>query len=308
MSRRSKIIVAVLLTVVLAVALFMVSRGSQPSGDRSGVTEDAVAGRGSGWLELPASDPCADGEYLVTHFAQMGGRLQRNYTLLYDADRYAALWVAYPLCGDHMSKGRAEDWGYDPQIPQEFQTSVRSGYGASVPTANYPKNFYARGHQLPNADRSGVPEMMAQTYYSTNMTPQIQNGFNGAIWARLEEAVRAAVPEGDTLYVVTGAAFMRAGAEEAVKTVVNKNDSKVLPVPAYYWKAILKVKRDAGAVSDAVAVGFWLPHEDLKGHSFTEYSVSVDQIEQWTGLDLFPNLPNHLEDHAESGSAWHEFL
>ena len=77
--------------------------------------------------------------------------------------------------------------------------------------------------------------MQAQTYYSTNMTPQIQNGFNGGIWAKLEEAVRNEIPEGDTLYVITGAVFEKFAQDENVKTIVNKNDSKPLPVPNYYW-------------------------------------------------------------------------
>jgi endonuclease G len=321
MSRRTKVIIAILLLVGLAVLLCFIFRSPEEAPKKASkaqpvveevpiagcAVEDAVSEALCDWLELPAAVAEAEGEYVVTHRAEMGGTLQRNYTIHYDPDMYAALWVAYPLCSDHMATGREEDWGYDPQIPEGEQTSVRSGYGASVPTVNYPKNFYARGHQLPNADRSGVPEMMAQTYYSTNMTPQIQNGFNGAIWAKLEEAVRSAVPEGDTLYVVTGAAFSRVGADDVVKTVVNKNDKKELPVPNYYWKALLKVKREAGVLVEAQTVGFWLPHDDLKGHSYADYAVSVDQIEEWTGLNLFPNLPDNLETQAESLSAWPSF-
>jgi endonuclease G len=184
---------------------------------------------------------------------------------------------------------------------------VNKGYGATEPTANYPNNFYARGHQIPNADRSGVPDMMAQTYYSTNMTPQIQNGFNGSIWAKLEEAVRMEIPQGDTLYVVTGAVFEKYGTDEKVKTIVNKNDSKTLPVPNYYWKALMKVKRAEGKVTDASTIGFWLPHGDLKGHSYADYAVSVDQIEEWTGFNLFPSIPDVLEPSAESQISWISF-
>lgn len=259
------------------------------------------------WMELPAPIAMDETLYMVTHTAQMQGSLQRNYTILYDEDLYAALWVAYPLCASHTSSGREESWGYDPHVPSGSQTNVNKGYGVSSPTTNYPKNFYARGHQIPNADRSGVPDMMAQTYYSTNMTPQIQNGFNGGIWAKLEEAVRMEIPQGDTLYVVTGAVFEKHGADENVKEIVNKNDSKTLPVPNYYWKALLKVKRTQGEVIDASAIGFWLPHDDLKGRSYTDYSVSVDQIETWTGFNLFPSIPDALEPAAESQASWDGF-
>ena len=307
MNKTLRIIFGVLLALSLVLALchvlhscgVMTKSPVQPK-QTDGLTVAEPVLEDPAWMELPAPSLMDKSLHVVTHTAQMQGRLQRNYTILYDEDLYAALWVAYPLCADHTSSGREETWGYDPHVPKLSQTNVNKGYGATEPTANYPNNFYARGHQIPNADRSGVPDMMAQTYYSTNMTPQIQNGFNGSIWAKLEEAVRMEIPQGDTLYVVTGAVFEKYGTDEKVKTIVNKNDSKTLPVPNYYWKALMKVKRAGGKVTDASTIGFWLPHADLKGHSYADYAVSVDQIEEWTGFNLFPSIPDVLEPSAES--------
>ena len=278
-----------------------------PTQDEESQNNTAQELSGPQWLELPGAE-VFDAEYRVTHYAEMEGRKQRNYTILYDEDTYVSYWVAYPLCHSHLTSGREEVWAYDAVVPKASQTSVKAGYGASCPTTNYPKNFYARGHQIPNADRNAVPEMMAQTYYSTNMTPQIQNGFNGGIWAKLEAAVRDAVPQGDTLYVVTGASFRKVNENLAAKKIVNKNDGKSLPVPNYYWKVLLKVERSNGELSSASTLGFWLPHDDLKGHSYVEYAVSVDQIEQWTGFDFFVNLPDNLEVAAETNSKLSAFM
>lgn len=308
MNKTVKILLTIAVIVSIAVLLYYLfgRKKSAPTADANQQQVESSEGV-SRWLELPAYCEGEKGRFVVTHTAEMGGRIQRNYTLLYDEESLAALWVAYPLCADHVSTGREETWGYDPHIPRSAQTSVSSGYGASEPTENYPKNFYARGHQIPNADRSAVPQMQAQTYFSSNMTPQIQNGFNGGIWAKLESAVRDRIPARDTLYVVTGAVFSRSGAHEPVKTIVNKNDSKSLPVPNYYWKALLKVTRSGGQIIDAKAIGFWLPHGDLKGRSYSEYAVSVDQIEQWASVDLFPNLPDALEASAEAQASWSSF-
>lgn len=314
MNKTLRIIFGVLLALLLVLALchvlhscgVMIKSPVQPQ-QTDGLTVAEPVLEDPAWMELPAPSLMDKSLHVVTHTAQMQGRLQRNYTILYDEDLYAALWVAYPLCADHTSSGREETWGYDPHVPKLSQTNVNKGYGATEPTANYPNNFYARGHQIPNADRSGVPDMMAQTYYSTNMTPQIQNGFNGSIWAKLEEAVRMEIPQGDTLYVVTGAVFEKYGTDEKVKTIVNKNDSKTLPVPNYYWKALMKVKRAEGKVTDASTIGFWLPHGDLKGHSYADYAASVDQIEEWTGFNLFPSIPDVLEPSAESQISWISF-
>ena len=314
MNKTLRIIFGVLLALSLVLALchvlhscgVMTKSPVQPQ-QTDGLTVAEPVLEDPAWMELPAPSLMDKSLHVVTHTAQMQGRLQRNYTILYDDDLYAALWVAYPLCASHTASGRDEAWGYDPHVPKLSQTNVNKGYGATEPTANYPNNFYARGHQIPNADRSGVPDMMAQTYYSTNMTPQIQNGFNGSIWAKLEEAVRMEIPQGDTLYVVTGAVFEKYGTDEKVKTIVNKNDSKTLPVPNYYWKALMKVKRAEGKVTDASTIGFWLPHGDLKGHSYADYAVSVDQIEEWTGFNLFPSIPDVLEPSAESQISWISF-
>ncbi len=275
-----------------------------------------------GWLELPAYAPSdmsgtstssLTDLYLVKHFASMNSRRQRNYSCLYDPEMYASYWVAYPLCTDHMGSGRTESWGYDPEVPESKQTEVfpsSYGYGANHPTENFPDNFYARGHQIPNADRNGVDEMMAQTYYMTNITPQIQDGFNANIWLDLEIAVRDVARACDTVYVVTGAAFRKKGGSETINYMTNtRYDQKELPVPNYYWKALLKVTWSGNEVTAASSIGFWLPHDDLYGDSYDDdkYVVSVSQIEQWTGVNLFANLPASLQSAAEGNTNWNSF-
>ena len=312
MGKTLKILVFVLIVVVavITVAYFVCGCGvigkTSVKNETDVKNEELPSINHTSWLELPG-EWTSDAEHCLTHYAQMQGRRQRNYTVLYDEDTYTSYWVAYPLCASHTTIGREEIWGYDPKLSSDVQTSVKNGYGASVPTENYPNNFYARGHQIPNADRNAVPQMQEQTYYSTNMTPQIQNGFNGGIWAKLEEAVREQIPVDDTLYVVTGASFRKVNENLAAMRITNKNDGKVLPVPNYYWKVILKVKRTNGAVEDAMSVGFWLPHKDLKGHGYEEYSVSVDQIEKWTGFDFFVNVNDEKEKPAETNESWQAF-
>ncbi len=274
-----------------------------------------------GWLEMPSytvedmagtTTSALNDLYTVTHYAQMGGKKARNYTILYDPAMYASYWVAYPLCAAHLGNGRDEDWDFDPVVPQSKQTSVYKGYGVNVSSDTYASQHYARGHQLPNADRNGVDDMMAQTYFSTNMTPQLQNGFNGGVWAHLEEAVRSVVEhKSDTVYVVTGAAFRKKGGNnETIQTITNTRDGKVLPVPNYYWKVLLKVKWSGGSVAGASAIGFWLEHRDNYPNGSTNYLpyvTSVDQIEQWTGFDFFSNLSTSLQSGAEAATDWASF-
>lgn len=336
------LILLLIIVVGCAVAYMQNGKQEQPSGDTNaeatvgtGMTAAAVAvapaGGHNGWLEMPGVSRAAAFKgtttsslgdlQCFTHTAPMGGREQRNYTLLYDPEVCAAYWVAYPICADHLGTGREEFWGYDPAIPTSKQTKVSSGaYKVNVGSPNSEgydgsRNYYARGHQIPNADRNGVPEMMAQTYYSTNMTPQIQKGMNSGIWSSLEAAVRSCVPVNDTLYVVTGAAFRKAGGNEEIHYITSARDGKTLPLPNYYWKVILKVKRSGAGISDAKAIGFWIDHSDhgsrkSLGADYRDYdsfTVSVDQIETWTGFDFFVNLPDSIENTAEANTSWEAF-
>lgn len=268
-----------------------------PSG--SFTTAAAPATSHAGWLELPAKG----GAGTASEITLTAG--ERNYTMYYDPSTYSALWVAYPLAHGHVGSGRSGDWSACPSVPTNQQINVWSGsYGVNVGST-----IYARGHQIPNGDRNANPAMQKQTFYATNSTPQIQDTFNGSIWNKLEGAVRGAIPSSDSLYVVTGPVYRTAGGSETVKTIQPQHDSKRCPVPNYYYKAVLKVKRAAnGTVTSASAIGFWFEHKAYGSNdSYTNYAVSVDEIERKTGFDLFANLPEAVERTAESNSSWSAF-
>ena len=93
--------------------------------------------------------------------------------------------------------------------------------------------------------------MCAQTFYATNSTPQIQNGFNSGIWSSLEGDVRTlAQQQTDTVYVVTGAILRTVTGNETITYIKPAKDTKNCPEPNYYYKVLLKVKREpSGKIS-----------------------------------------------------------
>lgn len=263
-------------------------------------TKEAPRTSHHGWLELPAKGGI-DGASEVTAMAS-----ERNYTMYYDPAYYAARWVAYPLAKGHSGTlSRPSNWSAYPDIPTNQQINVWSGsYGVS-----YGSTEYARGHQIPNGDRNGNETMQKQTFYATNSTPQIQDGFNGSIWNALEGAIRGTIPSQDSLYVVTGPVYKTVGGTETVKMIKPQHDSKQCPVANYYYKVVLKVKRAAnGTVTAASAIGFWFEHRRYdSGDSFTNYAVSVDEIERKTGFNFYANLPAEIERTAEQNTSWSRF-
>lgn len=256
---------------------------------------------GRSWAELPAAT--ADADQLTTCFYASS---ERNYSMLYDKSTYTAYWVAYPLVKSQTTGSRSGNWKQTPGIAVADQINVwDSSYGVDVDL-----DYYARGHQIPDADRSGVPAMQAQTYYATNSTPQIQNGFNGGIWNKLEDGVRSAIPASDTLYVVTGAILRTKGGSEQVTYISPKNDTKQCPVPNYYYKVLLKCRRDGnGTITAASTIAFWLEHKSYSGtgDTWSNYATSVAEVERLTGYDFFVNVPADIAADAEQNANWSTF-
>lgn len=227
------------------------------------------------------------------------------------------MWIAYPLYASTYSGSNkySGSWAAAPGISTSYQINIwDSSYDVYYGDAEYSdpfstsgKEYYSRGHQIPDADRQYNQDMVQQTYYAINSTPQIQNKFNGGIWSALENAVRTQASTTDTLYVATGPVFQKVGESKDVTWILPKSDSKRAPVANYFWKVLLKVKRTGGKVTSACAIGFWFEHKEYSNSTYANYAVSVNQIESWTGLDLFANLPDEIEEEVEENSTWSKF-
>ena len=247
------------------------------------------------WLELGSGK---DGSQYVVSTTYAGS--ERNYTVFYDTSMMTPLWTAYPLESGHMgSYPRPSSWTYNPNINEKYQIKVTGG--------SYANSIYSRGHMCPNGSRNGNAMMQAQTFYATNQVPQVQNSFNSGIWSNLEGAVQG-VASNEEIYVVTGVAFNKEGESRTISyTSPSKASFQQVPIPNYFYKLVLRVKTSGGTVTDAVCVAFWFEHKAYSD-SYANYTVSVDQVESWTGFDFFVNLPSEIEARCEAkNTSWEAF-
>ena len=261
---------------------------------------DGSSGQGNvdltktGWLELPAMDDPALGYY--SHSFKMDGKSYRNYSFGWSQKDRVALWVAYPLCKFYTNGnvGRTEAWAMDPLL----------GDDSAAPFGGYAGN-YARGHQVPSADRQCCYDANAQTFYGTNMTPQL-NAHNEGIWADLEGKVRGWANTSDTTYVVTGVTVSASSKKE------RDSYGNSVTIPDAYFKAVLKYNK-ASTFAPWTAAAFYLEHRAYSGSITKSHSMSIDELEEITGIDFFVNLPAKVgEEQAAkleaadpaSSSAW----
>jgi DNA/RNA endonuclease G (NUC1) len=242
------------------------------SGNGGNSASGADALKATGWLELPAMDNPDLGYY--SHSFKMNGNTYRNYTFGWSQKDRVALWVAYPLCKFYTNGnvGRTEAWALDPLLGEDSAAPF-GGYAGS----------YARGHQVASADRQCCYEANAQTYYGTNMTPQL-NAHNEQIWADLEGKVRGYANTSDTTYVVTG--VMVSATSKKEKDSYGQN----VTIPDAYFKAVLKYSTSS-TMGTWNAAAFYLEHRAYTGSISKEHSMSIDELEKITGFDFFVNLP-----------------
>ncbi|MDY6121645.1 MAG: DNA/RNA non-specific endonuclease [Porphyromonas sp.] len=224
----------------------------------------------------------------------------RNYTYLYDNANKMALWVAYPLHNYYVGNFKRENkWHKDHALPQEIQAEI------SKAPAYYPTGTFDRGHQVPSADRTSSAAFNHSTFTSANSTPQKGKEFNQNIWKYLEEYVRnemkkmANDPVGyDTLYVVTGAMPKPyAGmADDYLHTSVTDHYHSQLTLPVYYYKALARRLPNG----EYRTIAFCLPHRDLKGRNFRDFSVTVEELERRTGFIFFPAISTRYKQTRDA--------
>lgn len=211
----------------------------------------------------------------------------RNYSMLYDTNLKMAYWVAYPLCSWYLGdSGRTDAWGYDDKLAENLQPNLSKGI-----------NGYDRGHQIPSGDRTRSSSINSQTFYYTNMTPQIGQKMNQAIWADLENAVRGWSSATDTLYVVTGA-MPTTATDKTIKYTQDYN-GKNMAVPKYYFKALA---RQVNGQYQTVA--YKLDNISYSHRNYNEGILSVKELEEMTGFTFFPDRPEITESIKSQKTAW----
>lgn len=236
---------------------------------------------------------------LISHDTKANGKTIVTYELEYDINKYHSRWVAFRFDGNTRAKstGRQDAFADDPSLSSTYHIGS-NGFGWD----------YNRGHLCASADRLYSVEANKQTFYMTNMSPQIPN-FNGGYWVTLEGLVQTlgrSTSFADTLYVVKGGTIR----DNQIKDYVTRSNGKKVAVPKYYYMALLKYKN--GGYS---SIAFWMEHKDY-GYDYKKQAplseikkkaISVNQLEELTGIDFFPNLPDASEEIIEGQnqpSAW----
>ena len=245
-----------------------------------------------------------DQNVYADHYVTMDGVQILNYALEWDNTKRHANWVAFTF--DTTTSAdvvkRTNLWAKDPKLPAEMQTG----------DSDHTNDGFDRGHLCASEDRVYLKEANDQTFYYSNISPQL-NDFNGGFWRKLETRVQTwgrSTADGvyDKVYVTKGGTLNKLLKNFKGTTVdggtptTDANGFTIhgLACPEYYYMAVLSQKDDVFH-----AIAFLVPHkegmtENPSSDELKEYVVSVDKLEEETGIDFFCNLPDVLENEVEA--------
>ena len=232
---------------------------------------------------------CSESGFAVCLPAAPGKNLEivhhTAYSLGYSETHEQAAWVCYVLS---KSECRGEE---DRSSSFYEDDKVTSG---SASADDYKASGYDRGHLAPAGDMTYSPLAMKESFYYSNMSPQVPS-FNRGIWKNLETQVRDWGKISGPLLVLTGPLLTDS-------LPVIGPDS--VAVPEWYYKIVV----NSSSVPPQ-AIAFLLKNEASSGE-LTEFVVTIDDVEKLSGLDFLSVIPAEtqavLENHV-NGSYWKGF-
>lgn len=225
-----------------------------------------TAGTASGsMMELPAIN---DDDIIIKH---------KGFTLSYNADARIPEWVAYELTADE-TRGDAdrEDAMFQKDPSYRSEQAMREDYSGSG---------WTKGHMACAGDFHWDEDALDETFYLTNICPQDEE-LNKGDWNYLEKQVRYWARDNGKVWVVSGPVI-----GEGRYGFIGDRD---VAVPDAFFKAVLLERR-----GKYHSIAFLMGNDDRRYYLY-DCSMTVNDLEELTGLDFFPNLSDSVEETVES--------
>ncbi|PCH76123.1 MAG: endonuclease [Flavobacteriaceae bacterium] len=257
------------------------SKETSTTVSKSTKTTDAATKKATKTINTTASSSTKAFDFLPTSTTNQVVK-HDYYTLSYSEKHEQAEWVAYELTKNQISRSKHKR----PYFTTDTKVKTKS-----AEWWNYKNSGYDKGHLCPAGDRKFSKKAHDATFLTSNISPQ-KHDFNAGVWNRLEQKTRYWANKYDKLYVITGGVL-----EENLKTI---GDEKV-SVPTHFYKILLDYTQP-----EVKAIAFLMPHKESKKPLY-EFVVSIDMIEQITGIDFFPNLPDNIENIIEKSDSYKQW-
>jgi endonuclease G len=187
-----------------------------------------------------------------------------NYAIHYRYDTKTAEYVVEHL-DDLDINGpakRKDDFRPDDLIPDDKEATLE----------DYSGEPYDRGHLAPAANNRASQEQMSESFFLSNMVPQVANN-NRGIWKQLEMQERQwATAPGTDFYIISGGIYDAGHAKTG----------NGLGIPTRLYKII--IEKNSKRV-----MAYLMPNQALPVADLPKYQTTVQAVEQATGFKF--NFP-----------------
>ncbi|KAK9454516.1 hypothetical protein V1511DRAFT_460393 [Dipodascopsis uninucleata] len=214
-----------------------------------------------------------------------------EYIASFDRRLRNPAWVIEHITASSVSRGSGVDrkkstFMENESIPMKFRARL----------ADYFRSGYDRGHMAPAADAKFSQDAMDETFYLTNIAPQVGDGFNRDYWAHLEDFCRRLTHTYNSVRIVTGPLYLPRKYPDGKYRVSYEviGNPPNIAVPTHFFKIIVGESPIKHPDSEDVAVGaFILPNEPIPNSTdLKSFYVPVDAIERASGLEFLSKLPD----------------
>lgn len=219
-------------------------------------------------------DPANEDNFLV---------VGEGSVLSYNNSRGGVNWVSWRTTRDDVGNSIPRpDFRPDPRLPKWYN---RIGY------YDYSGSGYDRGHMVPSADRFANPRLNEETFLMSNIVPQT-GALNQFPWNEFEMYIRSQARKKRDVYQI-------AGCYGDARRLKHK-----ITVPTNCWKIAMIMPR--GRTPDKLdertrILAVDMPNiKRIDNEKWQRYQTTIREIEQRTGLNIFADRPQQLQDTIET--------
>ena len=189
-------------------------------------------------------------------------------------------WASWDLTTDDVGSSGRGNFLTDTNLPAGFTRIV---------TGDYTHSGYDRGHLCPSGDRTVSVAINDLVFYMSNIMPQTPDN-NQGVWANLETYCRTLATQGNEVLITCGPNGF---------TDARINTNGPVFIPSYTWKIIVVVTNGTDMATNRITtatrvIAVNIPNiAGIRSDPWTNYLVSVNQLQTNTGFTFFTALPDY---------------
>lgn len=218
------------------------------------------------------------GEPLTQYHKGLYDVCHHAYQVKWDNATKNPVWVQQIVSGE-LSQGKLPRATFkeEPQLPENIRVSDSDYKGARDPNGNQ----LARGHMAPADDFSGNVIAMSESFYFSNVIPQVQKCNNSGVWRTIEDVVRDWGVHYGHLIAVSGPIYQ----------YDNGYIGNGVKIPSHLFKVVYNPTINA-------TVAWIVPNSQQCGAKPKDFVVRQDDVERATGIKFFPQLSGYTRGNV----------